>query len=196
MRKTIVWDVDDVLNDLMWAWLSSYNNRFNTNYAYDDIRRNPPHELLGISKEEYLADLDWFRATNYQYLDPDPHVYHWFMENGHNANHVALTSTPRRSAPISAQWVMNHFGNWIRTFSFVPSHRASDGDEVLDYHVSKGAYTQDVLRDAVAFVDDKPENFIHVWNGGQVYSVWTPWNRSGLKIVDILNSLTSIKGIV
>ena len=63
--KTIIWDVDDVLNDLMRAWFEDYAalNGTHTHITYDRLTSNPPHELLGISRMEYLESLDKFRLS-------------------------------------------------------------------------------------------------------------------------------------
>ena len=48
LRPTVVWDVDDVLNDLMAAWLAQVwvSEHPDRPIAYADVRANPPHELL------------------------------------------------------------------------------------------------------------------------------------------------------
>ncbi len=50
--KTIVWDIDDVLNDLTraWfetAWLPAHRE---CRLTYEELKVNPPHELLGTSE--------------------------------------------------------------------------------------------------------------------------------------------------
>jgi phosphoglycolate phosphatase-like HAD superfamily hydrolase len=67
--KTIVWDVDDVLNDLMRAWFEDWVSTKHAHcpLTYDQITGNPPHELLGISSSDYQASLDdyiWSRFLN------------------------------------------------------------------------------------------------------------------------------------
>ena len=48
---TIVWDVDDVLNDLMAVW---FRDAWLPKHAacpvrYEEITENPPHRVLGSS---------------------------------------------------------------------------------------------------------------------------------------------------
>ena len=49
--KTIIWDVDDVLNDLMYSWFQEHRDLYNpdSTLKYQDITQNPPHEILGIT---------------------------------------------------------------------------------------------------------------------------------------------------
>jgi len=134
--RTIAWDVDDVLNDLMhlWfeqAWLPSHPDCL---LKYEGIKENPPHQLLGISLEEYLHSLDAFRLSGaIGKMTPKPEVLSWFHNYGDQFRHIALTATPLRSAPISSAWVMHHFGCWVRSFNFIPSQRQDECIPSYDY---------------------------------------------------------------
>ncbi len=123
---TIAWDVDDVLNDLTAAWLQAYNHEASTNFAYSDLKQNPPHAMLGISLDDYRSSLDSFREQYFDSLKPNPAVLNWFREHGHLARHLAVSAVPMKLAPLSAQWTLRHFGHWIRSFHFVPSPRTDD----------------------------------------------------------------------
>lgn len=138
--RTIAWDVDDVLNDLMreWftrAWLPAHPRCMVT---YDALSANPPHEILGATREEYLRSLDAFRLQHARSLAPSAIVRAWLEANGTRYRHLALTATPLHTAPISAAWVMEHFGRWIRTFAVIPSPRAFDTSP--KYDASKSDY--------------------------------------------------------
>ncbi|MBN1865285.1 MAG: transposase, partial [Victivallales bacterium] len=130
--QTIAWDVDDVLNGFTAAWLHAYNRDVGANLAYKEITGNPPHQILGISLEEYLASLDAFRGKHYDRLEPVPEVLEWFDKHGHMARHVALSAVPMKFAPASAKWTLRHFGKWIRSFHFVPSRRTDDAHPMYD----------------------------------------------------------------
>jgi len=126
---TIVWDVDDVLNDLQLRWLELAwaPAHPGCGLAYSDLVENPPDRLLGVSRDEYLASLDAFRHTpGYAEQAPKPEVLSWFERHGAAARHVALSAVPLHAAHISAEWVLRHYGRWMRTFSFLPSPRADD----------------------------------------------------------------------
>src|SRR5262249_9539730 len=123
---TIVWDVDDVLNDLMQDWFEGVGRALaaRPGGAYSDLTSNPPHEALGVSREAYLASLDRFREKDYGSVAPMPESLSWFSRHGHRAHHVALTAVPLAAAHLSAEWVVRHYGQWIRTFAFAPSRGA------------------------------------------------------------------------
>lgn len=189
----IVWDVDDVLNDLMRSW---FEQRWlalhpECSLGYVDIVENPPHQILGISLNEYLASLDEFRLSDdYQLLTPNQEILLWFKKFGNGFRHMALTATPLRSAPISAAWVMRHFGQWIRCFGFIPSRR--EGEYLPCYDNNKGEFLAwwgkaDIL------VDDSIANVEASQSTGlQAILVPQPWNNSKLTLAQILGLLANL----
>ncbi len=189
---TIVWDVDDVLNELMRNWLERkwLPEHHTCSARYETLTRNPPHEVLGIGIDEYLQSLDAFRLSDdFRQLTPASEVAPWFHRFGHRFRHIALTATPILCAPRSADWVFRHFGNWIRTFAFVPSPRSSD--PALEYDGSKSEYLQ-WLGKADYFIDDNPA---HVEAAGKLgirpLLVPRPWNQAKGSFSDVLNVLSS-----
>lgn len=139
---TLAWDVDDVLNDLMHAWLECQQQRRQICHAlqYSDLTGNPPHDILGMSKSDYLDSLDAFRTEQYQQLKPVLPVLQWFETHGTKYRHVALTAVPFLAVPESASWVMTHFGQWIRTYHYIPSFRSAC--DIPEYDRSKGDFLQ------------------------------------------------------
>ncbi|MGA3113147.1 MAG: hypothetical protein ABSF90_01805 [Syntrophobacteraceae bacterium] len=191
--KTIVWDVDDVLSDLMGAWFEDYAassgaDRFIT---YDRLTSNPPHALLGISHMEYLASLDKFRLSEMaEMMPPVAEVFEWFCRYGDSAHNVALTAAPLSASPVSAQWVMRNFGRWIRSFNVIPSSRP--GIEAARYHTSKSDFLgwwgkADIL------VDDSEENIAGAISLGiNTVVVPRPWNQSGQTMNEALEELAEL----
>jgi len=175
---TIAWDVDDVLNDLMRLWLERAWLRQHTDCSivYEDLHRNPPHEVLGASLAEYLASLDDFRLYHYlEDLPPLREAQAWFERNGARYRHVAITEAPLCCVPLSAHWVLRHFGRWVRTFHFVPSPRC--GDAVPVYERDKKDFLQWFGRGDV-IVDDREENVTAAQELGiRAYLMPRPWNR-------------------
>jgi hypothetical protein len=175
--KTIVWDVDDVLNDLMRAWLEAAWGPVHPGAAlpYERCTENPPHRLLGCTLAAYLASLDAFRLSEAgRNLAPDPGALAWFEAHGARYRHVALTAAPLAAAPHSAAWVLRHFGRWIRSFHFVPSPRLDDALPVYDR--SKAEFL-DWFGRADLLVDDNPEHVAAAAARGlPAVLVPRPWN--------------------
>lgn len=156
-QRVVIWDVDDVLNELMREWFEDWwrPRHPECTQRFADIASNPPHGVLGISAQAYLTSLDEFREERFAKLTPRPEVLHWFAEHGHRSRHVALTAPPESFAHVSAGWVIRHFGQWIRTYAFVPARRGRP--EVAEPKVAKREYLEWLGRGDV-FLDDREDN--------------------------------------
>jgi hypothetical protein len=193
-RPVIAWDVDDVLNELMREWLrfACAEGLVPPDVPYESIVANPPHQALSIPPDAYLESLDRFRLTRAAHLRPRPNVLTWFERHGERAHHVAITATALIATPVSAQWVMHHFGRWIRTLVFVPSPRAHAPLPTFDE--SKAAALSRFGRIDV-LVDDTPKNFVGIesvpsGSGGLVTLLWPqPWNASPWSEQETLEAL-------
>lgn len=189
--KTIVWDVDDVLNDLMRVWFEQFwlPVHHACKIAYQEIRENPPHRLLEVTKEEYLKSLDDFRLSGlYHQLKPVKEVRNWFAKNGAKSRHVALTKVPVVASPVSASWVLTHFGKWIRSFHFIPSKR--EGGDVHQYDENKGTYLN-YFGKADLLIDDTLENIEAARGLGVKRIIFPrPWNSSKSTIAETLEEIS------
>ncbi len=189
---TIVWDVDDVLNDLMFQWFSfcGPQERPGCKLSYAQLTANPPHEVLGISSEEYLDSLDKFRKTAIAIrMRPNPKIVTWFQDNGSQFRHIALTSRPLETAPDLADWVLRHFGSWIRCFGLV-HNRTNDGLPVYDR--TKGEFLN-WLGCGDIMVDDSEENIRQAQSLGLKTLLYPqPWNSNSLDVDSLLVKLTEM----
>ncbi|MEW6102078.1 MAG: hypothetical protein AB1481_07310 [Candidatus Omnitrophota bacterium] len=187
---TIAWDIDDVLNDLMRLWLENYQRKHRNAHflKYIDIRENPPHKLLGISKERYLASLDEFRLSGkYEKITPLPEVKRWFLRHGEFFRHIAVSAVPVSSSFVSAEWLFRHFGRWIRSFHFVPSLR--NGANEPRYDKSKEDFLRWLGKGDI-FIDDNETNIRECKELGIKCILFPrPWNKSKLTISQMLKIL-------
>lgn len=190
--QTIVWDVDDVLNDLMYQWffLGWKQEHPAVTVEYSTLRENPPHVALGATCEEYLTSMDAFRKTDAgTHLTPNAEVLEWFAAHGSKFRHIALTSRPLETAPEVAAWVMRHFGAWIRCFGVVPTRTPED---VPIYDRGKGDYLRWLGKGDV-LIDDTRENLRQAAEIGMKALAWPqPWNDSQLTTTEILQTLTNM----
>ena len=191
---TVVWDVDDVLNDLMYqwfvyGWLAGHSD---CRISYGELTCNPPHDVLGASRSEYLSSMDVFRRTERACnMAPNPEVLTWFREDGHRFRHVALTARPLETAPDVAHWVMRYFGAWIRCFGVVPT-RTQEGVPIYDR--SKREYLAWFGRGDV-LVDDSTDNIVEAESLGlRTLLAPQPWNNSKLTMTSLLQQLTQLAG--
>jgi hypothetical protein len=186
---TIAWDIDDVLNELMLTWFTNVwkPEHPDSRLGYSDISQNPPDRVLGISRAEYLASLDQFRASDAAgQMSPNSHVLEWLNKYGADYRHIALTARPLDSTPQASDWLFRHFGRFIRTFAVVPT-RFADGVPVYDR--DKGAYLA-WFGKADILVDDSEENIRGAEGLGVRGLLYPqPWNRGSQTPEQILRSL-------
>jgi len=187
--KVIMWDVDDVLNDLMGDWfrLSWLLAHPNCTLKYSGMTKNPPHELLGVTKSEYLASLDAFRQSSFKELKPLPEMLEWFSLHGKKAEHRVVTSVPVNAAHHSAEWVFKHFGTWIRSFNIVPSPREEQEDHGVK---SKSEYIRTFSK--VDLVVEDNLDTIRSMNelGIETVTIPRPWNATPGTLVESIHAIT------
>jgi hypothetical protein len=188
--KTIVWDIDDVLNDLTRGWFETawLPNHPECRLIYADLRTNPPHDVLGVPESEYLASLDRFRLSPGAVgRMPDVVLLEWFRSCGERYRHVALTARPIDTIGSAVQWLMTHFGQWFQTVGFVPSDRP--GRRSCQVDRTKGDYLK-WLTHADFFIDDNDENCRAAERLGiRAFLCAQPWNGSRTNMKDILTLL-------
>ncbi len=190
--RTIVWDIDDVLNDLMRSWfdLAWLPEHRDCPVRYEGITENPPHRVLRTSIEEYFASLDAFRSSPVASdLVPNAEVLDWLERYGGEFRHIALTARPLASAAAAAEWLFRHFGAYIRTFSVVPSRFSLRGPTC---DRTKKEFLQ-WLGKVDVLIDDNPENVSNACSLG-IHGVLfpQPWNDSTLTPAETLDLLYSI----
>lgn len=188
--KTIVWDIDDVLNDCTKRWLEKgwlpYHR--DCHVQYENLTENPPHKLLGVSKTEYLDSLDQFRlCSEAAEMVPDARVLKWFRSHGPHFRHLCLTARPRQTVFPAIEWVLRYYGEWFQMFSFVPSERPGEPPGHPDR--DKRDFLS-WLGKADYFIDDSADNIDKAKSLGiETFLVDQPWNQSDLTLVDILEAL-------
>jgi len=190
--RTLVWDIDDVLNDLMRNWFTEewLPTHPDCRLAYADLLENPPHRVLGIGEAEYLASLDAFRMSEKaRAMQPNRNVLEWFQAHGACCRHMALTARPLASVPGLAEWLFRHFGTYLRHFGVVPI-RLEDG--VPRYHNGKGDYLQ-WFGKADLLIDDSEENVAAAQSLGIRNVLYPqPWNRNSATVEETLRRLTQL----
>jgi len=192
---TIAWDVDDILNDLMYCWLVNkwLPEHPGCKVSFEQITQNTPERIINSTKEEYQLSLDSFRLSPaYLKMSPEPEVLAWFQRHGDKARHIALTAVPVKAAHVSADWVMKNFGKWIRSFHFIPSPRM--GEQAIEYDRSKADYLK-WLNKVDILVEDSEQNMWGAQESGiRGVLVAKPWNKNGLSITDALKEIEQAIG--
>ncbi len=174
-RPLLVWDVDDVLNELLRFWLSVENAGTGRNVPFSALTENPPDRLLGLSRKEYLSSLDAYRAGGHYRQPPREEIMTFFRTHGGRFRHLVLSAVPIRFAGRSADWVLTYFGPWIQNCLFVPSPRP-DFPMESQLFSSKAEAMARIGGDAV-LIDDSPLHVNEtVKTGASALLFPAPWN--------------------
>ncbi len=185
---TIVWDIDDVLNDLTAAWFKNWwlPGHSDCRLAYEDLVENPPHQVLGIAKEDYLASIDEFRGLHEPDLSPNVEILDWMHEEGRNYRHFVLTARPVGFVPGQAHWVFRHFRGFVCGYGIVPSRPL----EVQALYPSTKAEYLLWMGVGDIFVDDNKANITAVQKLGLAAILYPqPWNGSTKSTRQVIDAI-------
>jgi len=189
----LIWDVDDVLNQLMGAWLKYWNHENNSNFVLKDIKENPPNKILGISREIYFNSLDEFRNTEAgKSVQEDSTVKNWFNNHGNKYNHMACTARPIETMPNQSWWIYQNYGQWIHTIHAAGTYRELE----TDYRTVSKADFISWIDQKVIFIDDSEENINAVSATGSDTILYPqPWNGANYSAKNFITILNSKLGI-
>jgi FMN phosphatase YigB (HAD superfamily) len=186
---TIVWDVDDVLNEFTRLWFEkALKSQHKFNLLFEDIRENPPTKILRMKEQEYFRSIDRFRVSEEaRNMSPNPYVLGWFKQHGHKFEHIALSSRPLSTIPALSEWIFRFYGSWIRTFGYVPSRKDVLGS--TNIKKNKHGYLKWLGKGDI-FIDDNTDNVLTVESLGiETILFPQPWNNSTLGVGKVLNLL-------
>ena len=190
----ILWDVDDVLNQLMSEWFSFWQQHQKIEAALVEISQitsNPPNQVLGIPLEKYLQSLDEFRNSSLgKHLTPHPQVLNWFEEFGDKSIHIALTARPSETMSNQSAWVYEHFGRWIHSVVSVNPCRSGSESRRPPEFSSKGSFIKWLDKPSI-LIDDNEDNI----RDAREYCLRAflfpqPWNSSDQATKDVLDDLS------
>lgn len=182
----IVWDVDDVLNNLMASWIDDWSYRNKKKYRINDLIENPPNRMLKISLEEYYNDLDTFRnENNGDHIPVNKEIMVWFKEKGHLFHNIACTARSKSTRACQARWIYNNYGNWISTVNMSYSGRLKNKKDSLNKIEFLGFLNKDLL-----FIDDNEDTIKEAKDMGFDTLLYPqPWNSSTITVNELINKI-------
>jgi hypothetical protein len=186
---TLVWDVDDVLNNLMAQWFARVwlPTHPNCRVEYAELCDNPPHQVLGVALATYLESLDTYRLSPaIRDLRPSPEILAWLAAYGAEYAHLALTARPLATMPLLAEWLYRHFGGYVRTISVVPSRCPPS---LPAYQTDKAAFLRWFGRGDIV-IDDNATNIAAARTAGLRGILFPqPWNAQTATVAETLAQL-------
>lgn len=186
-KPLFLWDIDDVLNDLVQLCINTTAQCLAPGISFDQIYNNPPLEELNCTPADYMKILDECREQYLFQQPPKREVLDFFESCGNRFHALTLSSAPMDLAPRASEWVLRHFGRWIQGTIFVPSPRK---------HIPAGSVLFASKAEAVnklngILIDDMPINVEAVRHaGGRAIYFPAPWNENrDIPVKDFLEQL-------
>ena len=105
--KTIFWDVDDTLQNLVFEWLHFYNKSNSKSFNYNNLTY-PLHKCIGCTKDEILDSLGGDPNVTYKSIK-QVNAPHWLIGN---INTTYDTLIKLFGNPKKEDWIGNNF-IWI-----------------------------------------------------------------------------------
>lgn len=191
--KTICWDVDNVLNNLIEEWLIYY--KYVNLGKYDHIKFNQLlhynlYNSLNITEKEFIESLDYFTINYYKTLKPNKVILNWFTLYGHLTHNIVLTAFPLRYIEISAQWVLKYYGQWIRSYAFTPLEIRED---TIIYDKTKSDYINR-MGNIDIFIEDSEKNILNSQATNNLI-LKRPWNNSEMDEIRLLKEINNLIGV-
>lgn len=186
LKKTIVWDNDDTINNFRFNWLAWFKIYNQIQFSYNEVfKENKPYNQLNLTKEELTNSMIKFKKEKYQYITIHPQIVYWFYTHGNNYNHIILTNLSREVFHNSIWATDKYLGRWIHSYNFVTSNKNSDMNEFI----SKAEFIDRNFKNIDIFIDDGEKNCEEVERLGiKTFCPKQPWNN-GEEIECILKKI-------
>ena len=174
-KPLLIWDIDDVLNELMSLCISTTAQKLKPGIKFEEVKNNPPLPELACSLDEFRNILDQCRDQYLYSRAPRKEIIDFFRIWGEKFRSITLSSAPMSMAPRSSEWVLFHLGSWIQGTIFVPSPRKN----VIQGATLFASKAEAVLALDGILIDDMPINVEAVKAaGGRALYFPAPWNEN------------------
>ncbi len=183
-KPTITFDLDDVLCDVTRPFVVWHNERFGTDFEFEDIIADNIHELAGITKsEEFDRWLLFFQSPIYMEIVPDPEAV-MVLERLKDQFHIVIISARNtKFQPFAQPWLKKYLDGLYDEVFFI---KGKDGSKKTKGEICKSV-------GSVLHVDDEPHHFAACKANGIKFILFTaPWNMDSVECDGRIDSLTQI----
>lgn len=186
--KTIIWDVDDTLNNFRFDWFLHNKEelkKIDHDISYDYFNIKNPYNILNDNKDTFIKSLKDFKNYNHFKITVNKEIYNWFYKYGKNYNHIILTKCSKDYFEFAVNFVNKYFGKWIQSYNYISGNKKDNLNEFL----TKAEFIKKYFKEIKYFIDDSEKNCKQVEELGiKTFCPKQPWNN-GMDIKDILEEL-------
>lgn len=170
-------DIDEVLAETVKTFLTFYNNKYATNFAFEDATNYSFGEIFGITKQEELRAVQEFFASPLAINMPTVVDSAAQVEAlSKQSKLFAVSSRPEQLMPLTSRWLNVHYPNCFEDIILTNSH------------VDASKTKSDVCRalNLSVFIDDQSvfaEDCAKVCE--EVFLIDKPWNQGAIRAKNI-----------
>lgn len=167
-------DVDEVLAELLEAFLEYHNRKYNTNTQKKDMFSDSFLEVFGGTKEENQQKvLDFFKSEHFQNIKPVKRALEIIKLLAKEHQLCIITARPYIIRQETEQWLLRHFSNSFHCINFTNQWHGI-GEKQLKSYIGKKHKIDVMIDDSLYHALDCASQGIYVLLADFGY----PWNKT------------------
>ena len=185
-------DVDDVLAELMEAYLLYHNQHYNTKTQKKDMFTYSYREVFGGTEEENQQKvLKFFKTKYFQNIKPVLGAQKIIKELAKEHQLCIITARPHIIKQETEQWLSSHFADAFHCISLTNQWHGV-GKKILKSEIGKQQKINIMIDDSLHHAKDCASQGIYVLLADFGY----PWNQVSEKLPENIKRVHSWKEIV
>ncbi|MDP3698387.1 MAG: hypothetical protein Q8R47_02265 [Nanoarchaeota archaeon] len=185
-------DVDEVLAELMEAYLQYHNQNYNTNAHKKDMFSYSYREVFGGTEEEHQQRvLNFFKTEHFQNIKPVPGALKTIQQLTKEHQLCIITARPHVVRKETEQWLSAYFADAFHCINLTNQWHGV-GKQQLKSEIGKEQKISVMIDDSLKHALDCASQGMHVLLADFNY----PWNQSREKLPENIKRVHSWKEIV
>ncbi|MDO8511136.1 MAG: hypothetical protein Q7S55_03135 [Nanoarchaeota archaeon] len=185
-------DIDEVLAELLEAYLRYYNQKYNTKTQKEEMFSYSFREVLGGTEEENQQNLlDFFKSEYFQNIKPVKGALKSINLLAQKHRLCIITARPHIIQKETEQWLLKHFPDDFHSINLTNQWHGK-GEKQLKSEVGKKQNIQIMIDDSLQHALDCAAQGIYVLLADFSY----PWNQTSEKLPENIKRVRSWEEIV
>ena len=185
-------DVDEVLAELVEAYLEYHNQKYNTKTQKKDMFSYSFREVLGVTETENEQNLfSFFKSEHFQKVRPIKGALKSVSLLAQKHQLCIITARPHNIREETKQWLSTYFPDCFHSI-YLTNQWYGKGDKQLKSEVGKRQNIQIMIDDSLQHAQDCAAQGIYVLLADFNY----PWNKTSEKLPENIKRVHSWEEIV
>ncbi len=168
-------DIDEVLAELLEAYLKYHNQKYNTSAQKKDMFSYSFQEVFGGTEEETRQKVyDFFKSEHFQNIKPVKGALRTIKQLAKEHQLCIITARPHIIQKETEQWLAQHFPDCFQNITLTNQWHGSGGKEGLKSEIGKEKQIKIMIDDSLKHALDCASQGIYVLLADFDY----PWNKT------------------